>query len=382
MAPEAERCEECGHPQAELSDVSPPQSAESLAVCRGCGVVAPRQRSECEVCEHSFAEAPLEVPRLIDGDCYWVAVRARFKCRACGHKAPLNHLDMDGSVVCVSCGVDQAFRSRGWTRPLKHAHGVGDLSGPGSEGRFPDPALPLGQSNSFRDIGESETWGFSGSQGTSAGGGSTAHESLEIEAAPGHPLCDHCRAPLRIERRTDELLTLCCDACDAKPTSYPLPPQARDRIAGAASREQSSGQKDVAALLEDAGPQTVKCGECGAPLDLSGSCSVVTCRFCQVTSRIPESVLLKMGFKNPKPLIWWLLFQGPSSRRVEAEQAARREQKQQEQQRQRSQTAQGQAKGSKKGPRRNDGARMRAVGIALAVVVALVVTGLLLAQSQ
>jgi hypothetical protein len=256
---------------------------------------------------------------------FWVAVRARFECRACGHLTPLNHLDMDGSALCVACGTDQAFKARGWERPLKHAHGVGDLSGPGGEGRFPDPALSIANHNAMAHVGVTAVSAVSGRQGRTVGGG--AHESLELEAAPGHPLCERCRRPLVVGARTPELITLRCAFCKESERSHPIPSGARDRIAGVAAAEDARGRKDIELLADASGATAVRCPNCSAPLDLSGVCSVVTCSFCSVTSRLPSEVLFRLGFKSVKPLVWWLLFDGPSSRRTEANQLAQRDRK-------------------------------------------------------
>jgi hypothetical protein len=298
-----------------------------MELCGGCGVIALGGQTRCEVCEHEHTAPRPAVPRLFENRYYWVAVRVRFRCHGCRHKSPLNHLDMDGSAACVACGTEQELKARGWTRPIKHAHGVGDLSGPNGEGRFPDPALCIAAHNELADVGVSRVWAFSGQQGRTVGGG--AHESIEIEAAPGHPLCTACRAPLHIAARSSESITLRCVACSAPPTSYPTPPQAKGTVAGAVSVEQSSARLDLDVLMGAGEAVAVRCPSCSAPLDLSGGTSVIPCRFCGVTARLSNAVLVRLGFKNVKPIVWWLLFEGPSSRRVEPTQLAVRARKKQ-----------------------------------------------------
>lgn len=375
MAAGADRCASCGHAAAAvraapvIDEATLAAAGETLEVCRGCGVVALPGAARCEVCDAEHESPRLRVPRLFDGRFAWVAVRTRFECRSCGHKSPLNHLDLDESVLCVACGVEQAFKSRGWERPLKHAHGVADLSGPSPEGRFPEPALSIAEHNPFADVGVARVWAFSGRQGKGVGAG--AHESLEIEAAPGHPLCDECRTPLAIAERTNERLTLRCPACGAD-RRHPLPPQAQGRVAGVLTTELANERRDVGLLVDAGGAVAVTCPYCSAPLDLSGACTVVTCRYCSVTSRLPSSVLLRLGFKSVRPLVWWMLFEGPSSRRVEANGAARGAQKRRAREGQRAAGAGRATAGGKKAKGGGNGAIVVAVVAVVAVVVGIV----------
>jgi hypothetical protein len=42
---------------------------------------------------------------------------------------PLNHLDVDGGVLCGRCGLDQAFDVSAWQKALRHAHAVAEMFG-------------------------------------------------------------------------------------------------------------------------------------------------------------------------------------------------------------------------------------------------------------
>src|SRR5687768_8175247 len=81
------------------------------------------------------------------GGVEWVAIECEFQCRACGHLSPLNQLDVDGSVRCLLCGLDQAFAQSSWRLALDAAHALADLGGAGAEGQHPHPALSIAAEN-------------------------------------------------------------------------------------------------------------------------------------------------------------------------------------------------------------------------------------------
>src|SRR5260221_8760495 len=114
-----------------------------MPMCGSCGLIAPRRCPVCVRCGASFAERPMGAPRL-DANGYWVAVRCTFQCRSCNFAAPLDQLDIDGSVECAYCGLRQRFEPSTWTEALEFAHAVGDLSGPEPEGRYPDASVWIG----------------------------------------------------------------------------------------------------------------------------------------------------------------------------------------------------------------------------------------------
>src|SRR5689334_13998326 len=126
--------------------------AGQLPLCRGCGVVGPLQASRCEHCQGALGEPRWWQPVAQQG-LLWARVEASFECRACGHRSALNHLDVDGSVDCLSCGIAQRFDAKQWWTPLEHAHGVADLTGPHPEGLLPEPGSSIAQYNPHSELG-------------------------------------------------------------------------------------------------------------------------------------------------------------------------------------------------------------------------------------
>ena len=133
-----------------------------------------------------FAQRPMTAPRL-EAHGYWVAVRCTFQCRSCGFAAPLDQLDIDGSVECAYCGLCQRFEPSTWIEALEFAHAVGDLSGPEPEGRAPNPSLWIAPDNPFRDVGETVTFSELRQSGSQMVDGMMVPRSLQIRVAPGFP---------------------------------------------------------------------------------------------------------------------------------------------------------------------------------------------------
>ena len=145
------------------------------------------------------------------GEALWVGVRCQFQCRLCGHPSPLNHLDVDGSVSCLRCGLDQVFDVGWWIEGLDHAMRCGVLAG---------------QSGNYAQLGVSATSLNLVQSGMLIAGGTMVLRSLRVSAGPGHPPCSRCHAPLEID--FDGLTTKArCPTCSATQTCE-LPAKARE----------------------------------------------------------------------------------------------------------------------------------------------------------
>lgn len=312
-----------GQPPAALpADVLLPPgfvpSDQGMPVCLGCGVIAPQQGSACMVCELDLpsASARAAVAAASAGR-FWVAVRCGFQCRACGHMSPLNHLAMDGSAACLRCGMSQIFDVDSWDEGLAHAHAVGDLAGPAPEGRFPDARAPIGELNPFRELGRSETSSVLQQSGVVIEGGMMTNRSLRVEASPGHPLCGLCRAPLAVTGASGSALSVRCTGCGDSAT-YDLPARAAERcrgLRGVLADEHRAGSRQASLERSGAGVEILRCPNCAGALSVSGASTVVDCEYCHVALRIPMGALHRLGHREPRPLVWWLLFEGPSPAR-------------------------------------------------------------------
>ena len=109
------------------------QASSALPICDRCGVIAPSQDGNCELCQQGFGHPRPTAPSSADGS-YWVAVRCSFQCRSCHFLSPLDSLDIDGSVECAQCGMPQRFDVKAWHEALAFAHEVGDLGFPAPRG--------------------------------------------------------------------------------------------------------------------------------------------------------------------------------------------------------------------------------------------------------
>jgi hypothetical protein len=276
----------------------------SMALCSTCGVVRASRKSQCAHCNAQHGSTALTHPRS-DTD-FWVCIECSFQCRACGFDVPLNHLDMDGGVLCARCGLEQAFQVSSWQGALRSAHAVAELF---------DSSLP-GLDADIATIGTRLT-----SQKHVDGG----VNRFVVTASPGYPLCARCHAPPTITTTEAGAATVACAACDTRET-YRLPVAARKMTHGALKAIVAvEHRSDRAAVTVDQTPGAiaVRCPSCSAPLPASDASKFLTCGFCKVTSRIPDHAWFRMSGKDPVSESMWLLFHGPSGMRKELEGRAR-----------------------------------------------------------
>lgn len=275
-----------------------------------CGVVAPSEAQRCESCQRPLAEvrvpAPDTAPEIV-----WVAVRARFRCGACRFLAPLDQLDLDGGVECVQCGLRQRYDAEYWTEALTFAHAVGDLAG-SSEGRTPHPFVWIGSDNPYRDVGVARTF---------ATESWSADLERSIDAAGGYPVCHGCHVPL--ETRSGPApgtLVAECGSCHERAT-YSLPSEASPRVPALIGVVADAHRLDrpAAREVEEAGAVALACPACGAPLVLKERVRLQKCEFCRATCLAPKRVLAGAARGAPPPQVWWLLFRGPSKARAALE---------------------------------------------------------------
>jgi hypothetical protein len=292
-----------------------------MPICASCGIVAPRLCPACPRCGAAFASRPATAPRQ-DANGYWVAVRCSFQCRSCGFAAPLDQLDVDGSVECAYCGLRQRFEPSTWREALDFAHAVGDLAGPGPEGRYPDPGLWIGPVNPFRDTGETIAFSEFRQSGVEISEGMTIPKSLQIAAAPGFPVCGRCRAPVAVQVLPGGRATTTCGTCSDTGT-FVMPERARsfgEALVAVVAHEHRTNRVDATQMApSETGVSALVCPNCGAPLALRGGDRTVQCQFCSAFCRIPGRFLIRAGQDKIEPEIWWMLFNGLSRKRRELE---------------------------------------------------------------
>ena len=278
-------------------------------ICRRCGVVAPSRGVTCECCKRPLAETRMQAP-AVGPELFWVAVRCGFMCNSCRFVAPLDGLDVDGAVECAQCGLRQRFEVPLWSQALQLAHAVGDLGGPWPEGRAPHPAIWIGGDNPYRAVGDSKTFEELGALGG----------VLQVQAAPGHPVCRKCNLPLTTTLTAPGTVSARCPGCGDSGT-WQLPEQARglyEPLVGVLSDDQRTDRPKVISQMTG-GAVALKCPGCGAPLTLQGTDRVQSCPYCRVTYMVPWRRLARMRNEIPEPEIWWLLMSGPSTARLSLE---------------------------------------------------------------
>jgi hypothetical protein len=287
--------------------VAPPPPAPSVTVCRNCGVVVPEQGNACVSCGRPVSEVRVQVQPQ-GPDLYWVAVKCGFTCNQCKFLAPLDGLDADGAVDCAHCGLRQRFEATAWKEALAFAHAVGDLAGPGAEGRAPDPVVWIGDLNPHSKVGTEVTFAHAGE----------ASGAVDVHAAPGHPVCKRCRVPLMTQVTAAGAVTTRCPTCgdeakytlvDAARAIYPM-------LVAAVADEHRSDRPRAQAMPTQAGVVAIKCPGCGAPLSLQGNEKVQTCSYCKASCFVAGKSLARFHHKTPEPEIWWVLVRGPSEERT------------------------------------------------------------------
>lgn len=241
------------------------------------------------------------------GDPFWVAMRATFPCRACGFPSPLEGVELDQAVHCAQCGSLQRFDKSGWAKGLPFAHEVGDLAGPSIQGRFPNPRIFIGDDNPHRSIGKTLTF-----VDKDVG-------PFRVEATPGHPTCKRCRVPLQTRFEGNAVHTQ-CPACSEQ-ARYEVPAETRhyaQAIRAVVAPEQRVDRERVRIQASERGLGALNCPKCGAAIQ-PGEGETVTCQYCRAVALLPARARSRSDGQIAGPTIFWVMFQGPSERRIELE---------------------------------------------------------------
>ncbi len=290
---------------------------QGIPLCLGCGAHAPTGRTECVLCQHQFGAQPWQVPPNPDGT-YWCGVQTTFRCGACNRDSPLNHLDLDGHVTCLQCGVEQRYDIDIWGDGLELGHNIADLAGPNPLGRqYHPPSQFDPDENPFVEIGRQYTHGTEETMMMSGSGTS----QLTFKAFPGHPLCGKCKSPYRIVSRDQAVLTVQCPACQ-EVKRHALPPEVHGRfkgIVGTIGADVDADMREARVNRDPGGAVAICCPQCSAPLDVAEGSTIVHCGFCRTNSRLTPATLRDLGRSDAKVLTWWLLLEGKSPQRVELE---------------------------------------------------------------
>ncbi len=249
------------------------------------------ERKGCNICTISYDQPGAPIPQT--GDVLWVGVRCQFQCRSCGHLSPLNHLDVDGSVTCLRCGLEQVFDNSSWDDGLDHAMRCGALAG---------------ESGKYKQLGITMTSVELVQNEINIGNGMMNMRSLRVAAGPGHPPCSRCHKPLEIEIESKTTKAR-CTSCGATQTCE-LPPPAKgicSAVCGVIAEELLLDRRE-AKVDDNAGAIGINCAHCAAPLKVTGVSTIVSCEYCGASSRIPRRTMFQLGHDKPVMQLWWLAF--------------------------------------------------------------------------
>lgn len=285
-----------------------------VTLCALCGSVAAERSDRCTTC--GAASAAGRVQAELGTDARWARVELSFRCVGCGFSSPLDHLDLDGTLSCAHCGLDQAFDVRAYSRVLSTAHDVVDLCGADPEVRRPGSALS--RDNPYHHIGVSvsdQAW----TEPHVVGG----REALGVRVSPGHPLCARCHVP-RVPYPSHDQFGLRCPRCNGL-ESYALVPQAQSfhpAVIAVVAPGHRCDVRQVSEAITAGGAAKLGCPHCGAPLTLDPHATSVTCAHCHQPSLISSKLWYRLGVREPRTEPIWLWLRGRSPRRLALEQRA------------------------------------------------------------
>ena len=304
----------CNHCGQTITAAAPAKPKGTMRVCGMCGVIAPMGRSECVVCHADIRNAPTVQAR--DDDNYWVCiVECDFSCRGCGMRSPLDGLDLDGTVECRRCGMQQAFETDQWKEVLIFAQDVADCAGPpGRLGKEPIADNP------YFEIGIKHTYGEKTLTGMVIDGEGMKPRTLRLRATPGVPLCEKCHVPLDVVVDTTEYKTqTTCPRCHDRAV-YDTPEDAFDQNADIAAVLGDDHRCDREPVRVQASPGgaavAVSCPKCNASLPVTDGTSLINCGYCGTPCRIPSRLMAKLSHGAPTPKRWWILFDDDSYQRL------------------------------------------------------------------
>jgi hypothetical protein len=238
------------------------------------------------------------------GDLHWVALRCTLQCRACEFPFPLEGLVTSEALDCAQCGSLQRFEPDLWMEALLFAHAVSDLGGPNPEGRFPSPAVWIGDDNPHRELGRTQTFAAS------------ATSRISLEASPGYPVCRPCARPLEVRLGYGGAVETRCSGCGAA-ARYEFPVNGAKfsaLVKGVVADEHLASRRDAKVQVTQAGPSALVCPQCGAALQaITGS--TAQCAYCRTVAYVPARARPRETGQRVRPGIFWMAFRGASPAR-------------------------------------------------------------------
>jgi hypothetical protein len=108
-----------------------------------------------------------------------------------------------------------------------------------------------------------------------------------------------------------------CPHCGDRAT-YALSEQARplsETLVAVVADEHRNDRPRARVTATQAGVEALACPGCGAPLSITSGRRLQTCAFCKAACIVPTRSQAGRNQDAPPPVVWWILFQGPSQTR-------------------------------------------------------------------
>ncbi|MBU1239145.1 hypothetical protein KKF84_07150 [Myxococcota bacterium] len=284
-----------------------------MQICPSCGIIAATSLIQCQECGNPY---PYSLPRALPlpSPYHWVFLRGHFVCGSCRFDIPLNFLDLDGTVRCNNCGIQQKFPLQTWQTALYKARGIIDFTG---DERPPEdsPLWPF----FYKELPENAKreavhLGAHASLVHLISPKSADSSAVTLAVSTGNPLCESCIAPLQISKVDETSLQLACPACSHEQRYQ------RDEnfstikgLAFAVANEHREGAMEaIISARSEGGVIALDCPKCGGALPPHKDQYFATCTYCGTSCYI-DPALLNVKDLPDKPSPLWLLFQGSSA---------------------------------------------------------------------
>ncbi len=270
-----------------------------MRVCPACGIIAPTELQSCAGCGVVISQLP-EASASGSVDAMWVRVECTYKCPSCGADSPLDHLELEPKVECSKCGQIRNLDASSWGAVVRLAHDVADL------GRPVHASTTLGAYNHYAFLAVKVP--FAVAEGNVAEPSVASPVTVSrVRAAPGHPPCPSCHAPLNANASGGGHLATQCSRC-GESAMYSVRPGLYTPLQAVLADEQRVDRP--AAKMEStmwAGPITLRCASCNTQLQPIAGQPQLPCSYCRTICRIPDRARRRV-YNDITARPWWMLF--------------------------------------------------------------------------
>jgi hypothetical protein len=289
------------------------------------------------LCDAPLSGPPVAFPPPGPDHVAWVQLRLKLGCTGCSQKSPLERLDTEGRFYCASCARPSLFDPDIWRETiLPFASALHDCywarfgQFPPWPAAFPDEdyfeyagkpwsehasALPKSLREIFPAIGVDRPRMNIVRTGMMMNASGTRSRTLDVLIAPGHPLCDKCKAPLSVQGAGRGRATARCTACGTEET-YAASEAAlatNAELCAVISPEHAEAKLEARVEAQQGtAAVAIKCPTCGSALPITADQRFATCRHCGTQALVPTGVLAQAFGAAPAARPWWVAMRSPS----------------------------------------------------------------------